>query len=61
MYLVTDGKHGDVFACTPSEIDSNNSSGAEFKLIKVDDKGRVYVEDNEPDCNELYMEDDYEE
>lgn len=57
MYLVSDGM-GNVFALTPAAIDNNNSKGAGFALLKVDDEGRAYLEDTEPTDDELYGPDD---
>lgn len=46
-YLVLH-KQGGIFSCTLEQIDHDNDKGADFKFLKVDDKGRIYV------CEEDY-------
>lgn len=46
-YLVSDGLSS-FFFCSPEAIERNNDKGAGFRLAKVDDKGRIYLEKEEP-------------
>jgi len=45
LYLVLH-RDGDIFACSPEQIDHDNDKGAEYRLLRVDVKGRVYVSDS---------------
>jgi len=54
-YLVSDGDSH--FTLAPDRIDRNNGKGANFRLLKVDEKGRIYLEEEEPTYEELYEHD----
>ena len=41
-YLVIH-RDGDIFLMTPNEIENDNDSGAELRLLKVDKVGRIYA------------------
>ena len=55
QYLVSDGINH--YAITPDMIDSDNGKGANLRLLKVDEKGRIYLEEEEPSYEELYEND----